>query len=100
MATSRAQQTAFDQRDVPRWGWQERAACREQPLELFFGPDGERPSDRAARERTAIAVCAGCPVRDACLEHALGLPENYGVWGGTTEVERSAERRRRRDAAA
>jgi WhiB family transcriptional regulator, redox-sensing transcriptional regulator len=33
-------------------------------------------------------VCAGCPVRAACLEHALRTRERFGVWGGLTEEER------------
>ena len=84
--------------DLPRFGWQDRAACRDEPLELFFGPDGERPTVRRAREAAALAVCARCPVVDSCLQHAMALPENHGVWGGTTEQQR-AERRRRTRAA-
>ncbi len=35
------------------------------------------------RIRAAIAVCHGCPIRDACLTYALD-PEHRveGVWGG------------------
>lgn len=84
--------------NLPRFGWQERAACKDQPLELFFGPDGERPTVRRERESRALAFCARCPVIEICLQHALALPENHGIWGGTTEQER-AERRRRSTAA-
>jgi WhiB family redox-sensing transcriptional regulator len=37
-----------------------------------------------------------------CREHALVLPEPYGVWGGLTAAERRVvlARRRRREAAA
>jgi len=36
-----------------------------------------------------------------CREHALVLPEPYGVWGGLTAAERRVvlARRRRREAA-
>lgn len=85
-------------RSAPRFGWQERAACRDMSLDLFFGPDGERPTVRRERERRALEVCARCPVVAECLEHAMALPENHGVWGGTTEHDR-AERRRRERAA-
>jgi WhiB family redox-sensing transcriptional regulator len=68
-------------------------------VELFFGRDGEPGAEREARERRAEAVCASCPVRDACLEHALTVPERYGVWGGMSEEQRAAYRRRRRRAA-
>lgn len=79
--------------DVPRWGWQERAACRAENLELFFGPDGEARAQRLERETRAKVVCASCPVREACLRHALAVPERYGVWGGHTEEERHELRR-------
>jgi len=68
-------------------------------VDLFFGRDGEPGVEREARERRALAVCGSCPVRDACLEHALTVPERYGVWGEMTEDQRAAHRRRRRRAA-
>ena len=43
-------------------------------------------SDEDAEE--AKAICAECPVRQACLEHALAHREREGVWGGATERER------------
>jgi WhiB family redox-sensing transcriptional regulator len=61
---------------------------------LFFGPDGERPSARQARERKAKAVCARCPLRAECLEYALRHPARYGIWGGLSPEELAAERRR------
>lgn len=77
------------------WSWQEDAACRGASSELFFGPEGEKPHERDQREKRALVVCAACPVRELCQNHALTLPETYGVWGGTTESGRSALRRRR-----
>ncbi|MCB5164482.1 WhiB family transcriptional regulator [Streptomyces bambusae] len=71
-----------------QWTWQERAACRELGPDRFFHPAGERSEDRDARDRAAKEVCAGCPVRRACLRHALQVQEPYGVWGGLTEEER------------
>ncbi|MGZ8751151.1 MAG: WhiB family transcriptional regulator [Pseudonocardia sp.] len=84
---------------VPRYGWQDRAACRDVPLGLFFGPDGEPAAQRRSREEAALRVCATCPVRQACLAHALVVPEVYGVWGGTTESDRAAARERERRGA-
>ena len=43
---------------------------------------------RSDREAAAKAVCAGCPVRRECLDHALTSGEPYGVWGGLSEGER------------
>jgi len=69
-------------------------------LVLFFGPEGERQQQRERREYVAKAVCARCPARVECLEHALTTPERYGVWGGMGEDERVTERRRRLRRAA
>ena len=30
----------------------------------------------------AKAICAACPLREACFEIALSRREPYGVWGG------------------
>jgi len=84
----------------PRFGWQNQAACRGAPLELFFGPDGERSAERERRERDALELCAACPVIQTCRRHAMVMPEDHGVWGGTTEAERTTERRRRRRETA
>ena len=68
---------------------------------LFFGLDfltadgrRERPDERLGREAEAKVFCAACPVRAQCAEHALALPEPYGVWGGMGEMERLALLRR------
>lgn len=79
----------------PDWGWQDFAHCYGEDLVLFFGVDGERGEAKERREREARQVCAGCPVRDACLTYALSVPEKYGTWGGLNEDERALERRRR-----
>jgi Transcription factor WhiB len=55
---------------------------------IFFPAQGAPVS--AAR-----AICAQCPHQPECL--ALGLREKYGIWGGTTEMERRSIRRRRRE---
>lgn len=68
--------------------WQHRGACAEADPNLFFHPDGERGPARRLRELSALAVCADCPVLEACRRHALRVREPYGVWGGTTERER------------
>lgn len=80
---------------MPQWDWTTRAACRGEDLGLFFGPDFERQPERDLREAAAKTVCAGCPVRYPCLEYAVSRPEKSGVWGGFSEEERAAERRRR-----
>lgn len=48
----------------------------------------------------AKAVCAGCPVRDECLEFAMATNQDHGVWGGLSEQDRRRLRRSRRRRAA
>jgi len=75
------------------FGWQDAAACRDEPLDLFFGPEGEQQHQKPAREAAAKAVCVRCPVRAACLEDAVTSGIRFGVFGGTGEDERQAIRR-------
>jgi WhiB family transcriptional regulator, redox-sensing transcriptional regulator len=74
--------------------WRKRAACRGIDVEIFF-PATEEDVDAAP----AKAVCGVCPVRQACLEHALAHREREGIWGGATERERRRILRQRRKSA-
>jgi WhiB family redox-sensing transcriptional regulator len=91
--------------------WRRSAACLGHDISLFFpgsdpSPDPEpepaeaeqelAEADDAARITRAKAVCATCPVRPRCLQHALEHREQHGIWGGTTETERRRILRRRR----
>jgi WhiB family transcriptional regulator, redox-sensing transcriptional regulator len=67
--------------------WRDRAACLGMDTNLFF-PEGG-PAAKARR------VCAACPVRLECGEHARSAPEPWGVWGGIPERERRRPRTRR-----
>lgn len=71
------------------WEWQYEGACRSLPTEMFFHPDGERGPRRRNRENAAKAVCASCPVIQACRTHALAVQEPYGIWGGLSEDDRA-----------
>lgn len=57
-------------------------ACADADPELFFPDRGQ-----AAVPADARALCARCPWLRACLRHALAY-DLYGVWGGTSQVER------------
>lgn len=74
--------------------WREEAACLPFPAILFFGQDdNEPPADRRAREDQAKLICETCGVRVECLEYAIAAKEQYGIWGGLTELERKAYQR-------
>jgi WhiB family redox-sensing transcriptional regulator len=70
------------------WDWQFDASCRTADPRLFFHPEAERGPAKQRRDAAALAVCARCPVIDACRRHALTVREPYGVWGGLTEEDR------------
>ena len=80
--------------------WHAEAVCRRDEAGLFFAPSKEPTAARLSREEQAKQVCARCPVLLECREHALAMPEPYGVWGGLTAAERRVvlARRRRREA--
>ncbi|SCK25644.1 transcription factor WhiB [Streptomyces sp. WMMB 714] len=75
--------------------WMLDAACRDEDPELFFPIGTTGPAVLQAEE--AKAVCRRCPVIERCLE--AGADQHYGVWGGLSETERQALRRRNRRAA-
>ncbi|WP_165964417.1 WhiB family transcriptional regulator [Actinomadura sp. KC216] len=63
------------------------AQCWFDP-ELHTGPDGfESPDERAARELVAAEVCESCPLRGQCLELAMQIRPESGVWAGFTAAE-------------
>lgn len=69
---------------------------KEENVDLFFaaaaegrGNRGEDADDRRLREYAAREVCAQCPFIIGCALHGLEF-EDYGVWGGLTEQDRSA----------
>lgn len=79
--------------------WRHRAECRPGRLEsgdlgadLMFPVGSTGPSVSWIED--AKAVCRRCPVVEACLAFALDHGYEYGVWGGTSEDERRAMRRR------
>lgn len=87
--------------------WRRQAAC-SSPMQLVFTKDIEEglrgPEARAQRDRTAVEICAGCPVRHACLEADLqATPAERDHWfvrGGMTAAERDELRAARAMKAA
>lgn len=63
--------------------WREKAACRDVPIEVMVPA-----SDLRSAFEPALEFCAGCEVREACLDDALDGRVMYGVLGGTTPKER------------
>lgn len=71
--------------------WRDEAACRGDDASLWFPVAVAvevNAKARARLEAPAKAVCAACPVRSACLAHAVATGEHHGIWGGLNPVER------------
>lgn len=72
--------------------WRQAAACRYADPDLFF------PISSAGKAAEQIAIartyCEHCLVARFCLDFALRTRQVHGVWGGTTEEERSRLLRR------
>ena len=87
MATQMNSLQVFDVKFSP---WREDAACLAVTDEVSFFPD---PEDVMGISQ-AKAICATCPVADACLTWAVETNQSEGIWGGHTPKERRAIRRR------
>lgn len=88
------------------------ALCKGADPELWFGPHvcgqecdgpdgcmaGKSEQGRFARIRAAKSVCEVCPVRQECLDWAVDTNQDFGIWGGATERERSKLRKERKGA--
>lgn len=70
----------------PDENWVAGAACRKTTLDFF--------SEEKIDIYMAKLICGDCPVKNICLNEAISRKERHGVWGGTSEEDRSAIFRR------
>ncbi|PXA75043.1 WhiB family transcriptional regulator [Auritidibacter sp. NML120779] len=73
--------------------WRSKAACLDKDPELFFPVGNTGPALLQIEE--AKAICNQCPVTEQCLQWAISTGQDYGVWGGMSEDERRALKRRK-----
>ncbi|PZT71590.1 WhiB family transcriptional regulator [Streptomyces sp. AC1-42T] len=81
--------------------WRHQSICKGEDPDLFF-PVGNTGIALLQIEE-AKAVCRRCPVMESCADWALDTGQDSGVWGGLSEDERRAIKRRlarQRTAAA
>jgi WhiB family redox-sensing transcriptional regulator len=82
--------------------WRDEAACKGADPSVFYPPSSAAPTGRSGGSdivpQAARVLCRSCPVQAACLEHALAY-EPYGVWAGTSELQRTRMRRNSQRAA-
>jgi len=88
----RARGEAFPRLKEITMDWRHEAACRDEDPELFFPIGNTGPA--LAQIEEAKKVCQRCVVREACLAWALESGQDAGVWGGLSEDERRALKRR------
>ncbi|KMS74212.1 WhiB family transcriptional regulator [Streptomyces viridochromogenes] len=81
-----------DTRTTEHGDWRMDAVCSKEDPELFFPIGNTGPALLQIEE--AKAVCRRCPVMDQCLQWALESGQDSGVWGGLSEDERRAMKRR------
>ena len=89
---ARGDRPAIKSEEWDRMDWRHRAACRDEDPELFFPIGNTGPALLQIEE--AKAVCRRCPVIEPCLAWALETGQDAGVWGGMSEDERRALKRR------
>lgn len=77
-------------RPEPADTWRQQAACRNVNPNLMFPGDWDTNGIENAK-----AICRTCPSQTGCLNYAITTRQDHGIWGGTTEAERVAVRRRR-----
>ena len=53
----------------------EAPACAGTDTETWFSLEADQIA-------ICLRICAGCPVREACLAGALARDEQWGIWGG------------------
>ncbi len=72
------------------YDWRQAAACADVDPEIFY-PLDLYPIGPAVT--SARAICAGCPVRTACLRDVMAGEDSarrWGITGGHTPDERTA----------
>ncbi|MEV6383096.1 WhiB family transcriptional regulator [Streptomyces sp. NPDC051773] len=72
--------------------WRFGAQCANEDPELFFPIGNTGPALIQIEE--AKSVCRRCLVIETCLQWALEAGQGSGVWGGLSEDERRAMKRR------
>jgi WhiB family redox-sensing transcriptional regulator len=73
--------------------WMRLGKCRDYPSDFFFPQDGKGV---IACQR----ICTQCFVEDECLEYAIEMNADHGIWGGKSERERRKLGRAQRSLSA
>ena len=77
------------------FSWQDKSACRGANTDMFFLEEDQKKINHKKLE-AAREICASCLVSKECLDFALDNYIHFGIWAGTTPLQRKAMRRERR----
>ena len=74
--------------------WMGEAHCSNLDVNVWI-PDYDFSQGQAANrdvQQIGLQICRECPVQIECLNFALATTDyvTYGIWGGTTELQRKA----------
>lgn len=72
--------------------WQDDAKCLDEKPELFFPVGDTKKSINQTKK--AVSICKSCKVAVRCLEYSIKENLEYGVYGGLSEDERKALKRK------
>lgn len=72
--------------------WQDHGLCQYTDPEVFF-------PEKGGSVRDAYRICRDCPVRQQCLDYAIGNNIIEGIWGGMSYKRRRALSDTAREAA-
>ena len=80
------------------WANDVNRGCYGLPVETWFPERGQGGNETSQRAR---AICRYCCVKTECLDYAMSAgPALAGIWGGTTETQRTLMRRKAAKEAA
>lgn len=68
--------------------WAVEGACRGRGDNLMYPASRPGTAQHRRDAEPARKVCQACLVRAECLEYALAVGEDFGIWGGLDEAER------------
>jgi len=66
-------------------GWKDRAECKGVDTNVFF-------SGAASTAQAVERYCSKCLVSDQCLAEGMASSRVFGIWGGTTQSDRTRMR--------
>lgn len=71
--------------------WAAEGLCASQPEDLFLPVENPNTDDYMQQSAVLKPRCLSCPVLQECATYSI-VHEEFGFWGGMTEIERESIR--------